>query len=60
MLAATLLGRMCVSGDVTDLSLQQWHTVDEGIAFYKRVAPIISVAKSLGSCYDDGRKAQPC
>ena len=40
-LAATLLGRMCVSGDVTDLSPYQWEAIDEGIAMYKKAAPII-------------------
>lgn len=40
-LAATLLGRMCVSGDVTELSQEQWNTIDGGIALYKKAAPII-------------------
>ncbi len=39
--AATFLGRMCLSGDVTDLSQSQWEVIDKGIAFYKRIAPII-------------------
>ena len=39
--AATLLGRMCISGDVTNLSAAQWKVIDDGIAFYKAVAPII-------------------
>ena len=40
-IANTFLGRMCLSGDVTDLSREQWETIDRGIAFYKRIAPII-------------------
>ncbi len=40
-IANTFLGRMCLSGDVTDLSPQQWDVIDRGIAFYKEVAPVI-------------------
>lgn len=40
-LASTLLGRMCVSGDVTGLSPNQWEAIDAGIAIYKQAAPII-------------------
>ena len=37
----TFLGRMCLSGDVTALTDKQWKTIDEGIAFYKEIAPVI-------------------
>lgn len=40
-IANTFLGRMCLSGDVTKLSAQQWEVIDRGIAFYKKAAPII-------------------
>lgn len=40
-LAATLLGRMCLSGDIYDLQAEQWEVVERGITFYKKVAPII-------------------
>lgn len=40
-LAAGLLGRLCLSGDVTNLTQQQWDAVDRGIAFYKKAAPVI-------------------
>ena len=40
-LANTFLGRMCLSGDVTELTDDQWRTIDNGIAFYKEIAPII-------------------
>lgn len=36
-----LLGRLCVSGDVHDLSGHQWEIVDRGIAFYRKCAPVI-------------------
>ena len=40
-IASTFLGRMCLSGDVTQLSAEQWDVIDRGIAFYHRIAPII-------------------
>lgn len=42
----TLLGRMCLSGDIYDLSEKQWKIVDEGIAFYQKAAVIIRDGKS--------------
>ncbi len=40
-IANTFLGRMCLSGDVTNLSEEQWEVIDRGIAFYREIAPII-------------------
>ena len=40
-LTATFLGRMCLSGDIHDLSEEQWRLVGEGIEFYKKAADII-------------------
>jgi len=45
-LAATLLGRMCVSGDVTGLSPRQWEAIDAGIAMYRKAAPVIRDGQS--------------
>lgn len=42
----TMLGRMCLSGDVTELTPEQWDVIDRGIAFYKQVAPIIKKGRS--------------
>lgn len=39
--ANTFLGRMCISGDVWQLTKEQWKVLDDGIAFYKKIAPII-------------------
>lgn len=39
--ANTFLGRMCLSGDVMNLSQEQWEIVERGIAFYHKIAPII-------------------
>lgn len=38
---STFLGRMCLSGDVTDLSKGQWDVIDAGIAFYRNIYPVI-------------------
>lgn len=40
-LTATLLGRMCLSGEIYDLSPRQWELVEEGMAFYRLAADII-------------------
>ena len=40
-MANTFLGRMCISGDVTNLSGEQWKAIDAGIAFYHKIAPVI-------------------
>jgi len=45
--AATFLGRMCISGDVTNLSKEQWDAIDEGIAFYHKIAPVIKAGVSF-------------
>ena len=42
----TFLGRMCISGDVTSLNNSQWKVIDEGIAFYKKIAPVIKEGKT--------------
>lgn len=40
-LAATLFGRMCLSGEIYDLSQRQWELVEEGMVFYRLAADII-------------------
>lgn len=46
-LAATMLGRMCLSGDVTELTVEQWRAIDDGIAFYRQAAPVIRSGESV-------------
>lgn len=46
-LCATFLGVMCLSGDVYDLSENQWAVVDEGIRFYRVVSAVIQDGLSL-------------
>ncbi len=40
------LGRLCVSGDVYDLSPRQWEILDQGISFYRQCAPVIRSGKT--------------
>ena len=41
IMASTFLGRMCLSGDVTKLSSEQWKPIDEAMAFYRKASPVI-------------------
>lgn len=45
-LAATFLGRMCLSGDVMNLSEEQMQIVRDGVGFYRAVAPVIKNGRS--------------
>lgn len=45
-IAGTFLGRMCISGDVTELSDSQWETVEEGMGFYRKIVPVIKEGQS--------------
>jgi alpha-galactosidase len=45
-LAATFLGRMCLSGDVTRLDMDQWNIIEKGMAFYKKISPVIKNGQS--------------
>lgn len=49
--AATFLGRMCLSGDVTELTPEQWQVIEKGIDFYKKAVPVIKngVTKRIGA-----------
>lgn len=54
---ATFLGRMCISGDVTELSDKQWAVIEAGIKFYKKIVPVIRHGQSYryGSAIKSGR-----
>lgn len=43
----TYLGRMCLSGDVCNLSDEQWKLIEEGMAFYNKVSDIIRDGKTI-------------
>lgn len=46
-LANTFLGRMCLSGDIYDLSDWQWELVDNAIKLYKHAAPVIKNGRNF-------------
>ena len=45
-MAAACLGRLCLSGDVTELSHDQRQLIISGVDFYKKAAPYIKHGKS--------------
>ncbi len=38
---AAMYGVLCISGDVCDLSLEQWSLARRGVIFYKQASPVI-------------------
>lgn len=46
-IANTFLGRMCLSGDVTNLSGAQWDAIERGMEFYRKIVPIIKSGKTF-------------
>ncbi|MFC6334394.1 glycoside hydrolase family 36 protein [Paenibacillus septentrionalis] len=59
-LSSTMLGRMCLSGDIHELSHEQWKVVEQAIKFYKDVAPIIKegTTRRYGSTITRYRKPE--
>ncbi|MBR4576468.1 MAG: alpha-galactosidase [Clostridia bacterium] len=53
----TFLGVMCLSGDVTGLSEEQWRKTEEGMDFYREVRPLIrdGVSSFLGTVSESWR-----
>jgi alpha-galactosidase len=43
----TFFGRMCLSGDIYNLTDSQWAIIDEGIDFYKSISGIIKNGKTI-------------
>jgi alpha-galactosidase len=58
-LAATFLGRMCLSGEVHLLSGQQWELVERGMALYQKAAPLIARGKSRIFRHGNGSLREP-
>jgi alpha-galactosidase len=56
-LAATFLGRMCLSGDISGLSVPQWALVHEAMRLYREAAPIIAAGTSRRCGTHDGSAA---
>ena len=42
----TFLGRMCISGDVTQLAPEKWNLIEHGISFYGKIKDIIKEGQS--------------
>lgn len=40
-LCSSFLGRLCLSGDITSLSKEQWQAIDDGINFYHKIVPFL-------------------
>lgn len=49
---STFLGRMCLSGDIYDLTAQQWEIIETGMEFYKEAANIIKYGRTIK--YENG------
>ncbi len=49
-LAATFLGRMCLSGGIEKLPEASWRFVREAIALYAKAAPVIKYGRSRKFC----------
>ena len=45
-LSAGFLGRLCLSGNVASLSTEQWAIVEESMALYRKVWPVIKEGSS--------------
>ena len=45
-LAATFLGRMCLSGDIIHLSPEHWSFVQHAMSLYRQISPTIKYGKS--------------
>ncbi len=41
-ICAGMYGALCISGDVFDLSEDQWKVTDAGTSFYKKASPVIA------------------
>jgi alpha-galactosidase len=50
-MVSAFLGAMCLSGDVTSLSDEQWEVVDRDIAFYRSVRHLIARGDSRVTQY---------
>ncbi|MBR3468296.1 MAG: alpha-galactosidase [Lachnospiraceae bacterium] len=58
-LIATLFGRMCLSGEIYDLSDKQWKIVEEGMEFYVKCAEIIKNGKTILHIYENTAYNKP-
>lgn len=45
-MTSTFLGRVCLSGDIHELTSEQWQIADQGLVFYSRIRNLIKVGHS--------------
>ena len=57
---AAMYGVLCISGDVFDLSIDQWELARRGIDFYKKASPVIvsGVTERFGPFQNSNRNLQ--
>ena len=57
---AAMYGVLCISGDVFDLSKEQWELARRGVEFYKKASPIIvsGVTERFGPFQNSNRDLQ--
>jgi len=47
LLSSAMLGRICLSGDILDLSPEQWALVKRALAFYRKLVPLLKDGDSV-------------
>ncbi len=46
-LTTAMMGRVCLSGDLLDLTARQWALVQEALLFYRRLVPLLKEGDSI-------------
>ena len=47
LLTGAMLGRICLSGDILDLSPEQWTLLNRALAFYRKLVPLLKDGDSV-------------
>lgn len=47
LLSGAMLGRVCLSGDILDLSPEQWALLKRALAFYRELVPLLKEGDSV-------------
>ena len=55
----TFFGRMCLSGDIYELSEAQWEIVEEGMEFYRKASDIIQNGRTILQQYSTASYNDP-
>ncbi len=46
VLSSAMLGRICLSGDLLELGPEAWRLLEEGLAFYRKLVPVLKSGDS--------------